>query len=244
MKTILLAVGTMILAGVGWRIVTHSSHHIIDIEATAAFDVTDPMLAQPIVSDILSNVGLKEDKWLGVQINTTVINGYDYNPLQSAVLAQRHFLLANPKERNKEVQLFNRELIANVETIKKQASMLPQSSIYKYLISESTRLSRSAASKKKFFIYSDLQENSALFSVYKQKDFLLLKNHPDKVKELFLNFEKPANLQGVEMHFIFQAQSLTANENFSLMSHLMKKIFTDAGAKVWIEANLIVSQQK
>ena len=71
---------------------------------------------------------------------------------------------------------------------------------------------------------------------------MCLKNHPEKVKALFYGLRKPGNLKGIEVHFIFKARTEADNERFLLMSAFFEKLLTEAGAKAFIGANLIVDK--
>jgi hypothetical protein len=212
----------------------------LDGEATILFDRTDSMFAQPIAENILANLDLTDNKWQAIKIRTTAISAYDYNPVYTAVLQRKFFLFSNPFQRDKEVSSFGQQLNINIDSIEKYTRYSAHSSIYKCIVAEAIQLRHSQARRKSLFVFSDVQENSAFFSVYNQYNFLVLKKNPEEIQNLFLGIAKPANLNGVDIYFIYEPRSEKDNERFILMANLFKQIFTKAGALVFIEANLKV----
>ena len=94
------------------------------------------------------------------------------------------------------------------------------------------RIAATKADVKEVIAYTDLSENTSVFSIYKSSDRNLLRLRPDLVKKLLGQFGRPTDLRGVSIHLLFKPKTDRENEYFTLASRFYKQLFEDAGAKV------------
>ena len=235
-KLILLILGGMILL-----FIIRSPYY--DKESTMVesvlIDQTDTFLAIPNVGEVFAPLHIEENKWKSIDLRIQTISNFDYNTVSSLHLEPRLIILSNPAERDHEIEFFKHKSDSVIENIKHEEYGKTKSSIYRIIISEANRLSVINAKIKSIIVYSDLLENSSIFSIYNADSRALLKSDPDQVKKLFEQVIRPGNLQGISVHFIFKPKSDMDNEYFLLTSTLFKSILEGAGAKVSIGANLI-----
>jgi hypothetical protein len=209
-----------------------------DIEITILKDITDTLLVEPTFSDLITLMHTDSTTLQSIKVNCSTITDYEYNKVLTAELPSRSFWLSNPGDRIQEVKNFQQNVSENIAAINAEKNPRPQSNIYSTLIHELNRLSTAPADQKICIVYSDLAQNTSQYSIYRTKDFSLLIRHPDQVQKILENIEKPDNLKGVSVYFVFNARNPRDNEIFSDMSKVFKQIFTSAGAQIFVAANV------
>lgn len=237
MKTIQIR-SMLLLILLGWAIVIHAQQVTPYMEGVIAIDITDSLLMPATAKDILACAGIEDHKWESYKIRTTTLAEYEYNATHSTYLPERIALFSNPIDRDKEITQFKQKFTDNIKAISEAQTTRPQSSIYKPLIREVNKLAASKAPHRLCFVFSDCRENNPLFTIYRDSNRNWLSSHPIEAKRLFMSYAKPVNLKGIFVYFIFKSGSQKENVDFLLMVDLFKQILTDAGATVFIGANL------
>ena len=102
-------------------------------------------------------------------------------------------------------------------------------------------LAASDAHIKEAFFYSDCQQNTSDFSLYRRTDVERVINHPEIVKTYFEKQQPLQSLQGITVYFIYNAPTPFAERRYLLMAKLWGEIFKAHGAKVITGSNLIIN---
>jgi hypothetical protein len=209
-------------------------------EVSVCIDTTDSLKPEPVATEIYTSQHLGNNKWASIRITINTFSNFDYNTSYFLKLPAKLSLLSNPDQRDRSIEEYKQGFENQLNKIRQQALELPKSSIYGPMIRDLNRLARSTAEKKTALYFTDCRENTALFSIYKKSDSILLKKHPEKVRALFAQIEKPNSLKGIRVFLVCKPTTDEENYSFGLMSNFFKKILEDAGAKVYIGADLNV----
>lgn len=207
-----------------------------------SFDKTDSLKAKIDTAQIFSILELDVNNWGGFQISVNTFSDFDFNPSSILELEAKSYLLSNPGNRKKEIAQFKKAFITLLSEVQRQAKELPKSSIYGPMIRDLNRLAKSKAERKIGVYYTDCRENTHLFSAYNKKDLALIKESPNEVKALLMRIEKPRDLRGIKVFLICQPLNDEENKCFITMSTFFKEILEQAGAKVFIGADLNVNE--
>jgi len=207
-------------------------------EVSIAIDLTDSLRPDPNGMEIYSALDLDKYKYAKIKIKINTFSNFDYNSSSTLKLPAKFLLLSNPEERDSAIKAFKDCFCTKLDGVSLQAKGLPKSSIYGPMIRDLNRLARSTAENKIAVYFTDCRENSSIFSAYNKNHLDSLKVNPKKVRELFEEVEKPNNLNGLRIFLICNPTSKEENNGFELMSKLFKQILIDAGAKVYVGADL------
>ncbi|MCK9404395.1 MAG: hypothetical protein M0Q26_13475 [Chitinophagaceae bacterium] len=241
MKTNIGIITLITLASLVVLFIVRLPHYKIggNIVESVLIDKTDTLPIAPTLEEILLPIHLEENKWNHIRLRTQSISDFDYNHISDLELPTRITIISNPIERDKEIKSFTLKIDSAITNISKQPSGRPKSSIYRSVMLEANRIGSMDAKIKALIVYSDLFENSSIFSIYDTASRTKLKSNPNEIKNRFMQAIKPGNLQNVKVYFVFKPYSSLTNEYFMLTSTLFKSILEDAGATVYIGANLI-----
>ncbi len=87
-------------------------------------------------------------------------------------------------------------------------------------------------------VFSDLQENSNLFSCYTKANQELLYESPDTISQIFESMHLlPKNLNSIKVIFIFQPLTRPQDQKFEAMVKIYRKLLESRGATVIVQAN-------
>jgi hypothetical protein len=239
MKKIFIIVAVILLSAVSFAVLVYYPYQDKGTEISLSIDKTDLFKSKPVADEILSKVDIERNKWAPVTLRINTLSGFDYNTVNELALPGKLMILSNPSRRDNEIAKFKSDFIDRLNAVSQTDIGLPNSCIYGPMVRELNRLSKSQAKRRIAILYGDCRHNMPEFSVYQQKDLELLKQHPEEVRELFEKLEKPGTLTGIEVYFIFEPRTEQENISFKLMAKLFQDILTDAGAKVYIAANLL-----
>lgn len=210
----------------------------VDTDISVLRDITDTLIVQPTSMDLFALAGIDSGSLQSIHINCSTISDYGYNTAYSASLASTSLLFSNPYARAKDIKDFQGTVAVNIAAINIQQSTRQKSNIYSVVAKELKRLATLPAKEKLCLVYSDLAENSSIFSVYKPSDFELVKSKPDKVRQILEQVVKPGSLMGIRLYLIYKPKNTKDNELFGYMSEIYRKLFESAGAQVFVGANV------
>lgn len=211
-----------------------------DTDASVLFDRTDSFLARPDTNAIKKLFPMENSLWHGYRFHLMTLSDVDFNPTYEAEIAPACEYLSNLYGRKDEAQVFYKSIDSAFSKALAQPEGKPHSSLYIPLAIELKRLSQSTARRRMLAAYSDLMENTSVISFYKAGNFKLLKENPDSVKKIFENEIPLPNLSGIEIHFVYEPKDEQQNDLFRAVSGFYKAWLENKGAKVNIEANLIL----
>lgn len=241
-----IVIAALLLTGLGCAYYAYASYlptYSRSVAEAVLIDQTEQFTVRPTGADILQPLSLDDHKWESVQLHVRTFSEFKYTESHTLVLPGHFFLLANPDDRDNEINRFEHKVDTVINAINNQDRGYPKSSIYAPFIEEVNRIAATKAGVKNVVAYTDCCENTSVFSVYREKDRSLLAKHPEKVVALLSQYGKPGNLHGLTIYILFKPKTERDNEYFTLMSGFYKKLFEDAGAKVEIGANLITTNQ-
>lgn len=121
-----------------------------------------------------------------------------------------------------------------------KTALVKNSECFRSIIAELLRLQQYPATKRVLFVYSDLQECSAIFNAYDKASRELLLSNPEKVAQLF---EKtgvlPDALLNTTMHVIYTPTSRADDALFRGMCNVYDQLLSKRGITLNVQANFI-----
>lgn len=208
-------------------------------EYSILIDETDSTFAIPTADELYSDLGLDTNIWNGVNFTLARIEDVSYTPRSSFSLSKGGSRLAsNEYVRKGEVDGFRTRITELLDSVRKDTSGRPNSSIGFQLANELTRLANNAADRKVLVVYSDLMEHRTGLSFYDKQTFALLRSDPEKVEEQLFAGAKLPNLNGIEVRLIYEPKNTHDDAVFHVVSEFYKALLESKGATVVISANL------
>jgi hypothetical protein len=206
------------------------------VEISLMKDITDSLVARPDTNGIFPLFNFGEHKWKKLRFRSQNITNYDYNPVYSCILRSAFSLLSNPMQRDGDILIFKHSIKSAVDSVNAWNGSLPNSSVYLPLIREINRLARSTAKNKILIVYSDLAENTSSFSIYRKRRQSIPSR--DSLVAFFKRISAPENLKGVTIYFVYRPRKPFDHNNFVSMANMYMKLLGDAGARVYVGANI------
>lgn len=147
----------------------------------------------------------------------------------------------NPLDRIDEIKKFAKGVRQNLATLSEEAKwQTDQSKIYQNLCRELNNLVRTNSERKIVIIYSDMLENSNLFSLYGpevEKVHRYLQDMKLADKELRTDCQMP-DLSGVEINVV-TFRDKTNDERVNLASKFWSALFEQKNAKIRFDSELL-----
>ncbi|HAO09405.1 MAG TPA: hypothetical protein DCQ50_21035 [Chryseobacterium sp.] len=215
----------------------------LSVQVTSLVDITDPRAVMPDAETILSCFDFTndKDKEAFFRLTTTtdkLLNPVSENHLASGYETEKDNQFDDPDYRKKLVLSFYsgiRECVNKFNTKSQHDSILRYSECFRSIASELVRMKENKADKSLLLVYSDLCENSDLFSVYKKTATEQLLKHPDSVLQKFESTGLlPEDLSHFTVTIIFQPRSRDQDRLFNAMAELYKRMLSNRRAKVII----------
>ncbi len=210
---------------------------------TVLVDITDPHQVYPDTKTILPLFGLEENQNNKAVFKLLPITDRKLNPEASIVLEERK---NTERFNHRQDPLFRKRLIVqfcnsvkNVlsnfrEEQNRADTSLHNSEVFFMIARELTLLKETKPKKGLLFIYSDLQENTELVSVYHKNKHL-------KQKDIEAFFEKtnllPDDLTNSTVVVIYHAPDRVAETRFIELSQIYEKMIQKRGGKYIVSAN-------
>jgi hypothetical protein len=201
-------------------------------------DITSPQTAHPDSASILPLFGLSDNPWGGADYRSQDFTDVGINPVKEVSIPSANKWSGNSFDRNKEVKTFYGGVAQIISDSAKELVGREHSSIYIPLANELNFLSAQHATHTVLLAYTDLMENLPDFSLYRKKDFNLLLQSPEKVRDYFLKQVPLNDLHGIVVYLIYQPENTTDDYQYRIVSGFYKTLLENAGAKVTITANL------
>jgi hypothetical protein len=225
-------------------------HKSPSVQVTALVDITDARDVLPDAESLLSFYEFQKDKNTGAVFMLTTTTDKLLNPVSGYCLAsgdetEKDNQYDDPDYREKLVLSFYSDIRQSVDAFNikaRQDTILKHSECFRSIAGALTKMKENKADKNLLAIYSDLGENSDLFSVYGKTvtDYLL--KHPDSVIQKFeATGLLPQNLSGFTVRIIFQPKNRQEDQLFNAMATVYKKMLTARGAKVVVSVDNPIS---
>ncbi len=213
------------------------------IEISIGYDITESNGTNLDIeaSEIIELFGIKDNPFNQARFRASTLSGVHINRINQLKLSPIESMSEYQKYvRQAEIEKFTTGIDSLITTLKNEETGRQYSSLFKPINAELLRLARSNADKKYFICFTDLQENSAIFSCYSKSSINFLKNNPEEFTHQFLKSAPlPPDLTGISIYIIYSPDILT-DTNFRLISEWYKQILTRRNADVFIGANLVI----
>lgn len=202
-------------------------------------DITETdFIARPGAQNMIKQFDFETDLWRSATFRYGRINSLIHNSRDLVSLAQEKALLGNELERRRLVTNFNKG-VEDILNKPKDTSIYNHSSIWLPIIEELRILQKDSISKSKLYVFSDLQENTRWFSVFRVKDIHLLEYQTDDLVEIFLSKSEgitPSTL--IEVIIVYQPKTIAEDELFQKLKQLYLQLFSRLGISIKFTANL------
>lgn len=203
-------------------------------------DRTDPHLLHADPQAHIASLHLSDNKTQEITLRYQEILDKQITPVRVLHLASE----AETDARNKnDLPLYREHVVLRfMDTIQKtlcpspatgDSGRLGHSEIFHVLAHHLSLLTERQALMKREFIYSDLQEHSALFDSYSKDGQQLLTLHLDSIIHLFKTQRLlPTRLTGIRVYFIYEPRSREDDRKYALMVDVYRRLLEPLGARV------------
>jgi hypothetical protein len=202
-------------------------------------DITETdFVAIPDAQNIITQFDFETDLWRSATFRYGRINSLIHNSRDLVSVKQEKALLGNELERRSLVTNFNKD-VKNILHKLKDSSIYNHSSIWLPIVEELKVLQKDSISKSKLYVFSDLQENTRWFSVFRMSDIHLLEFQADALSEIFLSKSKGVTSSNlIEVIVVYQPKTIAEDELFQKLKQLYLQLFSRLGIPIKFTANL------
>lgn len=208
-------------------------------------DITDSMACFPAADPILAMYGFENDKNQEAHFRLVLISDKKLNPVEEINIEDG--TTTEQKNENQEtdyreqlVGSFYEEVRNAITDFHKHyvpSTSLKHSECFATIASELELLAGSKAAQRTLIIFSDLQENTDVFSCYTPQGQRLLQNNPGKVAKLLLQRHPlPDNLIGITVYFVYNPCNRDQDIMFGEMVAIYMQLLHARGARIVIQA--------
>lgn len=210
------------------------------------FDITDQHSVQPDAEQIINTFELKDDKNKEVFFRIQPLTDKTLNPtltlhLPDGQTTEKENKSDRPLYRERVILQFYSDIRRTVNQFnasRTKDSSLGHSECFAIIATELRYLKAQRADKIYMRLYSDLQENSQIFSCYNRRDRDLLDKNPAAVIKRFNDAGLlPDDLSGFEIVGIFNPRTRTEDLQYQKMAALYKRLFESRKATFSVQAN-------
>lgn len=215
-------------------------------QITALGDITDPHSLRPLPDPILALYQFDKDKNKEGVFRFRCIEDLHLNPVvefhlpdgKSAEATNRN---GDPHYREKSILSFYAKIrtsLSDFRLVNDSAQSKQYSECFSTIAEELTILGESEATKKILLVFSDLQENSAVFSCYRSENQSLLQSDPKKVGDLLNEqYHLPDDLTGIRVIFIYRPNTREEDQRYKNMNEAYRYLLENRHAQVQTQAN-------
>lgn len=216
------------------------------IAVSVIVDITDSIALYPNADAVLRSYQFDKDKNTKALCRVCLITDKQLNAIEDyhlddGVTTERDNKFDDPQHRQKLILLYYqtiRKALSDFTAIHSKDSALKHSECFKTIAGELSEMKRKHADKNTLLVFSDISENSDLFSSYTKKGKDLLFNHPEKLIAIFEQTKLlPDDLKGFNIFFVFQPKSRDEDKVYVAMSNIYKSLLEKRGARVTVQAS-------
>ncbi len=226
---------------------TSSKENYLPKKLTVLVDITDPHMVRPMADALLQMYQFEKNKDIEASFRLCVITDKALNQTKDILLEDG----AETKKINKryDAQFREKRILGFYEKVRSAITEFTQfhnadtslrhSECFKILANEIATLNEKKNSENTVVIFSDIQENSRIFSCYTKANKQLLEHNPEKVIEIFEKTKLlPDDLKDFKFFFVYEPVNREQDFAYELM---VKKIYMPLlekrQAKVFIQTN-------
>ena len=201
-------------------------------------DITDDTPSNIDTSEVPKHIAQKSSEWAETDIRVSTFSNFRNNKIAMLTIPAQFPLLGNPEQRKRKLQIGYRQILDTLDNFVSSDTGRSQSVIYAPMAEQLNWLADITAHTKEAFFYSDCQQNTNAFSLYKSSDVQQVINDPGRVKAYFEKQVSLHSLKGITVYFIYNAPTPLVESRFILMANLWGEIFKAHGATYVIGTNL------
>ncbi len=221
-------------------------HQPDSIYITAEVDITDHRQVYPDAESILPLFNFNVEENSDATFRLSSVTDRELNPNTELYLPNG---IETEKSNSDDDPDFRKKVIVQFFTLVRKAvkefnakvegdTSVPHSECFKSIANELQNLVQHKSTKGILLVYSDLQENSSLFSCYSKPGQKILQPFPEKVAAIFeKTFLLPQQLNNITVSFIYDPVSREDDFRFMTMVNVYKRLLIPRGAKVTVSAN-------
>ena len=241
MKKIILCIAVL-LAGCN-----PGKWHLGGTDIFTLIDISDPHNLKPDFPLVRDLYGMRSNACKSACFNLSYIGDMQYMPeyeynLENRPDGESNNRYDDPNYRKKRIISFFtniRDAITQANSYASEEAGRGNSECYRTIAKALTVLSERQSRKKYLLVYSDLTENSSIFSGYRDIEGEVVDNH-HAVEYIRKRFEKedliPDKLNGITVYLIYEPSTVTADKKFSVFSSAYVELLQSRGAIVFVKS--------
>jgi hypothetical protein len=224
----------------------HEAQSLLPKQITAIVDITDPHAVHPEVDAILRMYRFDQNKDIEAHFRLCLITDKELNHTEDFHLNNG---IETEKENKHGQNQYRERLILNFYQNIRTSLMefnqshntdtsLAYSECFKILADEIQLMKSKQCKDNTMLIFSDMQENSKIFSCYSKHTQEMLENNAEKVINLFEKTHLlPDDLAGFTFFFVYEPVNRAQDQAYTRMLRIYQKLLEKRTAVVKIQTN-------
>jgi hypothetical protein len=216
------------------------------ISVSALVDITDARMIYPDPEAYVALFGLGKDESPEATFRITTMTDRETN--EDIELWLPGEAEAEKENTNEDVHFRKRQVVTFYKAIRdttayflkahtKSDTALRYSECFKAIASELSQLKAAGPTTATLLVFSDLQENSALFNCYSAAGQVQLLKGADGVVKRFDDSKLlPATLSNMAIYFVYKPLSREDDARFTAMVKVYRKLLEKRGASIHVQA--------
>jgi hypothetical protein len=204
-------------------------------------DISDDRVNIPDPISVADGYPFQDNVYHGGIFRLKTISSIHFSEVHEVSILKGDALTGNEVNRVLEVNQFFESIAENISSLQNNIGGTTHSIILKPLMEELEYLRSHESDHKALFVYSDLKEHSidGGLNLYQKSTVQTLYIDPSSIREqIEASTPIPEGLEGIEVHFLYQSNQLEDLRTFEAMAEILKYLFEEQGAQVFIHSNL------
>ena len=193
-------------------------------------DVTDSltMNGKDIKEQVFHHLSINHDAYAGESISVSTISHFKNNPTWNISIPSTDIININEIERKGQIQQFTNYISTVIDSITSKISKQEESEVLYPIFTSLSKLAESNATRKVLLVFSDLRENTPIFSTYDPKVISELTLYPEHLIEILDSiYYLKAPLLGIEVIFSYTPHSTFDDDMFFTISQKVMKPYLE-----------------
>ncbi|NND77034.1 MAG: hypothetical protein HKN39_02480 [Flavobacteriales bacterium] len=207
---------------------THVEHRSVAL----LYDRTSIEIQEPEILQINKEIGLELNSNNAVHFRYLNLGNTKYLKVEELKLGSNPSLLANEIERIAKVEKFKKELNTFLEQQIHREHDYNNSSLLAPLVEALHLLRLDLADHKTILMYSDLEEHTDIFSVYRKRDLDLALNDPPLAAKKLSEKLVLGDFMDITLRIIHYPKDMESDKRFNTMLSVYKQVFKETGLRI------------
>jgi hypothetical protein len=219
--------------------------HIL-LQSAVLSDRTDPHTLQPLAQAVVQNMQITKYQNASMTFYISAITDKVMNEMKELHLGSNNAtekanVTNDPQYRKKLVVAFVRRIPSTIDTfmyMHKEIISLSHSECFRAIAGMVTKMQAHQNSINSLWVYSDLQENSDLFSAYSKQGKKVIETAPEKLTAIFESTHLlPDSLSNLTVYFMYNPETREKDIAYRRVVDVYKSVFEKRAAKVIITSS-------